>query len=70
MLLPNLTLERLVARPIVLKLQRPIVARIATIADWPLVLINLHTHQGVIGHSYLEPYTVKTMKYLVRPCTT
>jgi mandelate racemase len=63
--LPKLTLERLVARPIVLKLERPIVARIATIADWPLILIDLHTHQGVIGRSYLEPYTVKAMNYLV-----
>jgi mandelate racemase len=63
--LPRLTLEHLVARPIVLKLERPIVARIATITDWPLILIDLHTHQGVVGRSYLEPYTVKTMKYLV-----
>jgi mandelate racemase len=65
MLQPNLTLERLVARPIVLKLKRPIVARIATITDWPLILIDLHTHQDIVGRSYLEPYTVKTMKYLV-----
>ena len=61
----SLTLERVVARPIVLKLERPIVARIATITDWPLILIDLYTRQGIVGRSYLEPYTVKTMKYLV-----
>jgi mandelate racemase len=41
------------------------VARIATITEWPLVLIDLTTEEGVVGRSYLEPYTVKAMRYLV-----
>ena len=40
-------------------------ARIATIADWPLILIDLYTEEGVVGRSYLEPYTAKAMRYLV-----
>ena len=63
--LQALTFERLVARPVVLKLERPVVARIATIADWPLILIDLYTAEGVIGRSYLEPYLPKAMRYLV-----
>jgi mandelate racemase len=62
---PPLTIRALTARPVVLRLKRPVVARIATITDWPLILIDLHTEQGVVGRSYLEPYTVKTMRYLV-----
>ena len=61
----TLTLRSLKARPVVLKLKRPVTARIATITDWPLILIDLHTEEGITGHSYLEPYVVKTMKYLV-----
>jgi mandelate racemase len=61
----ELTLKGINARPVVLKLERPIVARIATITDWPMILIDLHTNEGVVGRSYLEPYTVKAMKYLV-----
>jgi mandelate racemase len=61
----SLTLESIKARAVVLKLQRPIVARIATITDWPLIVIDLFTNEGVVGRSYLEPYTVKAMKYLV-----
>lgn len=61
----KLTVRGLNARPVVLKLARPIVARIATITDWPMILIDLHTNEGVVGRSYLEPYTVKAMKYLV-----
>ena len=62
---PKLTVRGLSARPVVIKLERPIVARIATITDWPMILIDLHTNEGVVGRSYLEPYTVKAMKYLV-----
>jgi mandelate racemase len=63
--LASLTFHSIRARPVVLKLKRPVVARIATITDWPLILIDLLTDEGIVGRSYLEPYTVKTMKYLV-----
>jgi mandelate racemase len=62
---PRLTLRGITARSVVLKLKRPVVARIATITDWPLVLIDLSTEEGVIGRSYLEPYVVKSLRYLV-----
>jgi mandelate racemase len=52
-------------RPVVLKLKRPVVARIATITDWPLILIDLVTEEGIVGRSYLAPYVVKSMRYLV-----
>lgn len=63
--LPALTLRGIVARPVVLPLERPIVARIATITEWPVILVDLHTDQGVTGCAYLEPYTPRAMKYLV-----
>ena len=61
----TLTFKSIRARPVVLKLKRSVIARIATITDWPLILIDLFTNEGVVGRSYLEPYTVKAMKYLV-----
>jgi len=61
----TLTLQSIRARPIVLKLKRPVVARIATLTDWPLILIDLYTEEGVIGRAYLEPYIPKSMRYLV-----
>jgi mandelate racemase len=62
---PSLTLRSLRAQPVVLKLERPVVARIATITDWPLILIDLETEEGVVGRAYLEPYLPKAMKYLL-----
>ena len=60
-----LTVQSIKARAVVHKLKRPIVARIATIADWPLILVDLETEQGITGRSYVAPYTVNTVKYLV-----
>src|SRR5579862_4115938 len=61
----RLTLKEISARPIVLGLKQPIVAKIATIAEWPMILIDLMTEEGIVGRSYLEPYLVKSMRYLV-----
>ena len=60
-----LTFKELTARAVVLKLKRPVVARIATITEWPLILIDLFTEEGIVGRSYLEPYIVKSMRYLI-----
>ncbi len=62
---PSLTFKSLDVRPLILKLRRPVKARIATIEDWPMILIDLHTEEGVTGRAYLEPYLPKSMKYLV-----
>jgi mandelate racemase len=61
----TLTLKSIRARPVVLKLKRPVVARIATLTEWPVILIDLYTDQGVIGRSYLEPYIRRSMRYLI-----
>src|SRR6201987_1666995 len=61
----TLTLRSLRARPVLLPLKRPGVARIATMAMWPMILIDLQTEEGVVGRAYLEPYVPKAMKYLV-----
>jgi mandelate racemase len=56
---PSLTVRSLRARAVVLKLRRPVVARIATLTDWPIILIDLETEEGITGRAYLEPYAVK-----------
>jgi mandelate racemase len=61
----TLTFKGIRARPVVLKLKRPVVARIATLTDWPIILIDLYTEEGIVGRSYLEPYSVKSLRYLV-----
>jgi mandelate racemase len=61
----SLTIRSVTARAVVLALKRPVMARIATITEWPLILIDLQTEEGIVGRSYLEPYTPRAMKYLI-----
>jgi mandelate racemase len=61
----SLTVREISARAVLLKLTRPVIARIATMTDWPVILIDLLTEEGIVGRSYLEPYVAKAMRYLV-----
>src|SRR5258705_3774646 len=65
MQLAPLTFKSIRARAVVFKLRPPVVARFATINEWPLILNDLSTEEGIVGRSYLEPYTIKTMRYLI-----
>jgi mandelate racemase len=51
-----LTLQSIDARAVLLPLRRPIVSKVGLFGDWPLILIDLYTREGIVGRSYLEPY--------------
>lgn len=58
----RLTLESVQIRPVSVPLRRPIVAKVGTFEKWPFILIDVRTKEGVVGHSYLEPYVAKSVK--------
>src|SRR3989304_7577720 len=61
----QLTLKGVRVRLVVVPLKRPIVSKVGLYQDWPLILIALYTNEGVVGHSYLEPYLKLSMRYIV-----
>ena len=61
----ELTLKGVRARPVVVPLRRPVVSKVGLFQDWPLILIDLYTNEGVVGHSYLEPYLKQSARYIV-----
>src|SRR5436309_13581459 len=61
----QLTLKSVRARPVVVPLKRPVVSKVGVFKDWPLILIDLYTNEGVVGHSYLEPYLKQSVRYIV-----
>ncbi|SAK47287.1 mandelate racemase/muconate lactonizing protein [Caballeronia fortuita] len=63
--LEPLTFHSLELQPVRIPLKRPIVSRVGSYADWPVVAITLRTSEGVSGCSYLEPYLAHSMKYIV-----
>jgi len=65
MKLAQLTLKSVRARPVVVPLKRPVVSKVGLFKEWPLILIDLYTHEGIVGHSYLEPYLKQSARYIV-----
>ncbi len=61
----QLTLQGLRARPVVVPLKRPVVSKVGLFRDWPIILIDLYTNEGVVGHAYLEPYLKQSMRYII-----
>src|SRR5260370_6418360 len=61
----RLTLKSVTARTVLIPLKRPVVAKLAKIEQWPLILIDLETEEGIVGRSYLEPYIKDAAKYIV-----
>ena len=46
-------------------LRRPVVSKVGLFQEWPLILIDLYTNEGVVGRSYLEPYLKHSSRYIV-----
>src|SRR5215470_4627440 len=61
----ELTLESVEVRTVCVPLRRPIVSKVGVYHEWPLILIDLRTAEGVVGRAYLEPYLTRSLKYLV-----
>ena len=57
----SLTLESVQVRAVSVSLRRPIVAKVGQFTHWPLILIDVHTREGVVGRSYLEPYVQRSV---------
>src|SRR6059036_3477594 len=64
----KLTLRSVDLRPALVPLKRPVVSRVGLFDQWPLILIDLYTEEGIVGRSYLEPY--EALRSLHRPRDT
>jgi mandelate racemase len=61
----KLTLKSIDVRAVLVPLRRLVVSKVGLFNDWPLILIDLHTHEGIVGRSYLEPYLKEAARYIV-----
>src|SRR6202142_640344 len=43
-------------RPVVVPLRRPLATKVGDFSQWPLLLIDVTTEQGITGRGYLAPY--------------
>ncbi|MFM0395111.1 enolase C-terminal domain-like protein [Paraburkholderia phytofirmans] len=61
----NLTIERVRARAVVVPIARPVRTAVGDVPAAPLVLIDVHTREGIVGSSYLFGYTPFALEPLV-----
>ena len=57
----SLTFESVQLRAVSVPMTNPIVSNVGQYTHWPFILIDVHTREGVTGHSYLEPYVHKSI---------
>ena len=64
---PRLTLHSVQLRVLSVPLRRPIVSNpsVGKYTEWPFILVDLLTNEGITGRSYLEPYVVKSANYIL-----
>ncbi len=60
----TLTLRSVDVRSVLLPLKRRVVSKVGSFEEWPLILVDLQTEEGVVGRSYLEPYLKHAAAYL------
>lgn len=61
----KLTIRSVETTAVLLPLKRPVVSKVGLYEFWPLILIDLHTEEGIIGRSYLEPYLRQSVRYIM-----
>lgn len=66
MLDSSLIIREVVARPVVAPIRRPVRTAAGVIPAAPLVLLDIHTEQGITGRAYLFGYTPLTLVPLVK----
>ena len=61
----RLTLKSATVRSVSVPLRRPVVSKVGLFREWPLILIDLYTNEGVVGRGYLEPYLEQSPRHII-----
>ena len=52
----QLMVRDVTVRQVVVPMRRPLATKVGAFTEWPLLLIDVHTEQGLTGRGYLGPY--------------
>jgi mandelate racemase len=62
----TLTFRSVDLRPVLVPLKRSVVSKVGRFEQWPMLLIDLYTEEGIVGRSYLEPYLKESVRYIIQ----
>jgi mandelate racemase len=55
----GLTVREVTVRAVLVPMGRPLATRVGAFTEWPLLLIDVATEEGITGRGYLAPYTTR-----------
>jgi mandelate racemase len=61
----RLTFKSVEVRAVAVPLKRPVIAKVGSFTEWPVLLIDLFTQEGIVGRSYLGPYLKNAARYII-----
>ena len=61
----RLTFRSIQVQSVVVPMRRPVVSKVGLFDQWPIILIDIETEEGITGHSYLEPYLKASIRSIV-----
>jgi mandelate racemase len=61
----KLTLRSVTTRAVLIPLRRPVVSKVGRFDQWPVILIDVETEEGIVGRAYLEPYLKQSLRYIM-----
>lgn len=65
MIFEKLTFRSVIVRPVLLPLRRPVVSKVGLFDQWPIILMDIETEEGIVGRSYVEPYLKNAARSIV-----
>ena len=65
MMFERLTIRSVNVRAVLVPMRRPVVSKVGLFDQWPMILIDIETEEGIIGRSYLEPYLKASARDLI-----
>jgi mandelate racemase len=60
----GLVVRDVTVRAVVVPLRRPLATKVGDFSEWPLLLIDVTTEQGITGRGYLAPYLSRALAAL------
>ena len=65
MIFERLTFRSVNVRSVIVPMRRPVVSKVGLFDQWPIILIDIETEEGIIGRSYLEPYLKASARAII-----
>lgn len=65
MVFERLTFRSVNVRAVLVPMRRPVVSKVGLFDQWPIVLIDIETEEGITGRSYLEPYLKASARSII-----